>query len=69
MFCSVCDDETEKESEIHLLRCSSTVTEVGHLGDLKYEDVFSHDVNKQARIAEIFSKILRKRKSLMKKEN
>ena len=69
MFCSVCDDKTEEESEIHLLRCSSTVAEKGHIGDSKNEDIFSHDVTKQAKIAEIFSKILRIRKSLMNKEN
>jgi hypothetical protein len=69
MFCSVCDDKTEEESEIHLLGCSSTVAEIGHIGDSKYEDIFSHDVTKQAKIAEIFSKILRIRKSLMNKEN
>ena len=65
MICSLCDDKTEEESELHLLRCSSTVAEVGQIGDSKYEDIFSPDVTKQAKITEIFRKILRIRKTLM----
>ena len=69
MFCSLCNDKTEEESELHLLRCSSTVAEIGDIGHSKYEDIFSHDVSKQAKITIIFSKILRLRKKFANQEN
>ena len=37
-------DKTETKSELHLLRCSSTVAENGDIGHSKYEDIFCHDV-------------------------
>ena len=69
MFCSLCDDKTEEESELHLLRCLSTVAEVGQIGDSKYEDIFSPDGTRQDKITEIFRKIFRIRKTLVNKLN
>ena len=65
MFCSLCEDQTEEESEIHLLRCKSTVTEVGDIGDSKYEDIFSPNVYRQEKITNIFSKIFKMREKLL----
>ena len=70
MLCSLCKDESEEESEPHLLRCSKILSEVKNDIDVinaKYGNIFSDNIEDQVKITKIFSKVFKAKKVLTHK--
>ena len=66
MLCSLCKDESEEESEPHLLRCSKILSEVKNDIDVinaKYGNIFSDNIEDQVKTTKIFSKVLKQKSS------
>ena len=71
MHCSLCEDKSVPESEMHLLKCPIIVADIGNEIDLKnanYKDIFSNDIQKQVKITKIFDKVFKSRKILLAKQ-
>ena len=67
MHCSLCRDESEEETELHLLKCSKIIDEVKEDIDLtkaKYEDIFSNKIEDQVVITKIFCEVFKAKKLL-----
>ena len=61
MFCSFCQDKTEEESELHLLKCNNILENSNDPNEIKsaiYEDIFSNNLRKEVKITQIFYVIL-----------
>ena len=66
MYCSLCKDESEEESEVHLLKCSKIIDEIKvNTINVKYEDIFNDDIEAQVTIVKLFSQVLKARKLLL----
>ena len=66
MSCNLCKNESEEESEIHLLKCPKILEEVDtDIHNAKYEDIFSDDIEKQLTITKIFMKVFKTKKVLL----
>ena len=68
MKCSLCEDESEEESECHLLRCPKIVAEIKdprNITNATYEDIFSDNIDTQVNITKIFNEVLKVRKVLI----
>ena len=63
LLCTLCDDKLV-ESESHLLECKSTRTQLGNIGDARYEDIFSPEISRQEKITKIFEKVVKLRQML-----
>ena len=72
MHCSLCQDKTDEESEIHLLKCIKILENSSNPSELKsaiYEDIFSNDLEKQVTITKIFAKIVKIRTLVQNKQS
>ena len=68
MQCRLCDDDKEIESEEHYLACKKFLENIDNKNELltvKYEHIFSADIEKQISITKIFDKIFKIRTKLM----
>ena len=63
LFCNLCENQNEEESEMHILRCEALNEEP--INDEDYEDIYSDNLEKQQRITQIFQNILKKRRILL----
>ena len=72
MYCSLCKDNTEEESEKHLLKCNKileTINDPCEVLNSVYEDIFSNNMEDQVRISKIFAKVVKCRRILQSKLN
>ena len=70
MQCSLCEDENEEESEIHLLKFEKIREKIGskaNLADARYENIFSDNIDEQVAITKIFDQVFKTKKILMEK--
>ena len=68
MFCRLCKDQTEEESERHLLQCKSIVDHIDaniDISNAKYEDIFSDNNDDQVSITKVFTSIFKTRLKLL----
>ena len=57
----MCDDLVE-DSEMHMLECNTIIDEIDNevdLNNVKYEDIFSDNIDDQVNITKTYEKILR----------
>ena len=62
MKCSLCKNDNEDKSEIHLLKCTEIrkeLTQDLHIANVSYSDIFSENIEDQVAITKIFDKILK----------
>ena len=67
MLCSLCKDDSEEETELHLLKCPKILDETKDdidITEAKYEDIFSNDLDDQVVITKIFKEVLKAKKLL-----
>ena len=64
MSCSLCKDDSQEETEMHLQKCSKIIAKV-NTAHAKYEDIFSEDIEKQIKITKIFGQVMKVRKILL----
>ena len=67
LLCQVCGDLSSSDDQEHLLFCSKLTDSLLVQGSLKYDDLFSPDVQKQVKIAKIMEENFTKRKEILKK--
>ena len=73
MQCSLCEITCEDESEIHLLKCTKILENIGNDTDVtniqnaKYENIFSKNINDQVSITKIFAKVFKTKNILLTK--
>ena len=68
MQCHLCDDDKDIESEEHYLTCIKILQNIDNKNELlgvKYEHIFSEDLEKQISITKIFDKIFKIRTKLL----
>ena len=68
MFCRICQDQSEEESEKHLLKCKDIIENIEsniNISNAKYESIFSDNVEEQASIAKVYNSILKTRLKLL----
>ena len=65
-LCPVCDNGVTKDSQIHLMLCSSICKQRVVKTNLMYEELFSSDVQKQLEIASIIFENFKIRKEIIK---
>ena len=65
-WCPVCDNGVTKDSQEHLTVCPSIGSQTMVKTKLKYEDLFSSDVQKQLEISSIIFENFKKRKEIIK---
>ena len=68
MQCRLCDDDKDIESEEHYLTCIKILQNIDNKNELlgvKYEHIFSEDLEKQISITKIFDKIFKIRTKLL----
>ena len=69
MYCSLCKDESEEESEIHLLKCSVIRREINmDISHAKYENIFSDNIEDQVSITKVYNQVIKTRKNLIHKK-
>ena len=69
MYCSLCKNESEDESEIHLLKCSVIRQEIKiDITKASYEHIFSDNIDNQVYITKIFNQVFKTRKILLHKK-
>ena len=70
-LCTLCGDESEDQQ--HLLKCkvikTNFKTDEISKGIVKYEDIFSKDVQKQKEVTALYLNLFRLRDSLLENEN
>ena len=67
MYCSLCQDKSEEESEEHLLNCIKILENLDDPTESEnatYSDIFSNNLDDQVKITKIFAKIVKTRKRL-----
>ena len=67
MYCSLCQDKSEEESEEHLLNCIKILENLDNPTEVEnatYSDIFSNNLDDQVKITKIFAKIVKTRKRL-----
>ena len=64
MSCSLCRDDSQEETETHLLECSKIITKI-NTKDVKYEDIFSENIDKQVKITKIFNQVMKTKKLIL----
>ena len=68
MQCRLCKDQSDEESEKHLLQCVVIIQNIDKNLDLssaRYEDIFSENIEDQISIAKIFATIFKVRDDLL----
>ena len=68
MKCSLCEDDSQEETEIHLLKCVKILAEIKNTLDItsaKYGDIFSENIEDQVTITKTFNEVLKIRKVLL----
>ena len=72
MQCTLCEDNSEEESEAHLLKCTKILNKLdGNNEDIlnaSYEQIFSQNIDEQIKVTKVFSKILKVRNILLKQK-
>ena len=62
MYCRICDNRTDEESEKHLLNCSEIIKNIDiDITNAKYESIFSENIEEQISITKIFDSIFKTR--------
>ena len=62
MYCRICDNRTDEESEKHLLKCSEIIKNIDiDITNAKYESIFSENIEEQISITKIFDSIFKTR--------
>ena len=70
MFCSLCKNNTEEESEKHLLKCIKILEGIDNPSEIRnaiYENIFSDILEDQIQITKIFAKVVKYRRTLQTK--
>ena len=68
MQCSLCEDENEEESEIHLLKCSKIEENISsniNLATANYENIFGDNIEDQMAITKIFDLVFKTKDTLL----
>ena len=68
MQCSLCENASEEESEMHLLKCIKISQNINPNIDLKnasYKNIFSENIDDQVKITKIFDAVFRTKNSLL----
>ena len=68
MFCRICENQTEEESERHLLKCSKILNHLDKnidIANAKYESIYSDNLEEQVLITKVFHSILKIRLKLL----
>ena len=68
MYCRLCNDLTEEESERHLLKHIKIINKIESNVDLSnanYDDIFSENVEDQASITRVYNSIFKTRSKLL----
>ena len=68
MQCRLCKDESDEESEKHLLKCVVILQNIDKHLDLSsagYDDIFSENIEAQISITKIFAAIFKVRNDLL----
>ena len=69
MHCTLCEDNSEEESEAHLLKCTKILDKLDEdISNVSYEQIFSQNIDEQIKITKVFSKILKVRNILLKQK-
>ena len=71
MQCTLCENDSEEESEKHLLKCTKILDNVEDPTEIlnaSYEQIFSESIGEQIKITKVFSKILKVRNMLLKQK-
>ena len=73
MQCTLCDENSEEESESHLLQCTKIranldLDTIMEIFDASYEQIFSQNIDQQIKITKIFAKVLKLRNILLKQK-
>ena len=69
MQCRYCENESEVESEVHLINCSKISENIDpdvDLADACYDNIFSEEIEDQVSITKVFNNIQRTRNILMR---
>ena len=72
MTCSLCDDASQEETEIHLLKCKKITDQIKNNFDIAnatYEDIFSESIEAQLHITKMFNEVFKMKKVLLHKKN
>ena len=67
-LCPLCDDGCTLDSQEHVMTCPAIVHQCLVTENLKYENLFSDDVNKQLKISSILFENFKKRKQTLRKK-
>ena len=68
MYCRVCQDQTEEESEKHLLKCKILIENIDSdidISNAKYENIFSDNIEEQVSITKVYNSIFKTRFKLL----
>ena len=65
-YCNLCDQKKE-DNQKHLFQCKTLKEEIVDLSStkLKYEDIYSKDIQKLQKISNLLGKVLKKRTTLL----
>ena len=66
-LCPVCDNGVTKDSQQHLMLCQSILSQRIVKSNVKYEDLFASDVQKQLEISSIIIENFKRRKEIIKR--
>ena len=72
MLFTLCEIDSEEESEKHLLNCSKIVEKLGHNIDFKnacYDNIFSANIEDQVKITKVFDKVFKTRNILLSQKS
>ena len=68
MECRLCNDNTEIESEKHYLKCTKILENLEDnfdISNVKYENIFSDDIDEQLIVTKAFDKVFKLRRKLL----
>ena len=68
MECRLCNDSSEIESEEHLLKCTKiqeSIEENSDIQNVKYENIFSDNIDEQLIVTKVFDKVFKLRRKLL----
>ena len=65
-YCQSCLDKSTKESQQHIAQCSALSTGEISINEIKYDNLFSEQLDKQIQISEILKTRLTKRTAILK---
>ena len=72
MQCKLCENNSEEESEAHLLKCTKILEnseiDTTELSNVSYQQIFSRNIEEQIKITKVFAKILKIRNILLKQK-